>query len=93
MELTEKQKWDIDNILSNLPKVSLLKIDTEGSEFEILMNSKLLHKVERIVGEYHNDLTEYHIQNLIEFLERNDFVINKIKETNDTSGTFFASHK
>jgi hypothetical protein len=57
------------------------------------MNSKLLHKVERIVGEYHNDLAEYHIQNLIEFLERNGFVIDKIKETNDTSGTFFASHK
>jgi len=83
----------LDNILSNLPKVSLLKIDTEGSEFEILMNSKLLHKVERIVGEYHNDLTEYHIQNLIEFLERNGFIIDKIKETNDTSGIFFASHK
>ena len=83
----------LDNILSNLPKVSLLKIDTEGSEFEILMNSKLLHKVERIVGEYHNDLTEYHMQQLIEFLERNGFRIDKIKETNSTSGTFFASHK
>lgn len=83
----------LDDILSNLPKVSLLKIDTEGSEFEILMNSKLLHKVEKIVGEYHNDLTEYNLNHLIEFLEQNNFVINKIKETNSTSGTFFASHK
>ena len=47
------------------------------------MNSKLLHKVERIVGEYHNDLTEYHVHHLIEFLERNGFVIDKIKETNE----------
>ena len=57
------------------------------------MNSKLLQKVDKIVGEYHNDLTEYNLNHLIEFLERNNFVIDKIKETNSTSGTFFASHK
>jgi FkbM family methyltransferase len=83
----------LDDILSRLEKVSLLKIDTEGSEFEILMNSKLLNKVNRIVGEYHDDLTNYNIQDLIQFLEKNNFTIEKIKRINDTSGIFFARHQ
>ena len=40
----------------------------------------------------HNHIIN-HIQDLIQFLERNGFTIGKIKETNDMSGTFFASHK
>lgn len=92
-EITKVNSISLDDILSKLPKVSLLKIDTEGSEFEILMNSKLLNKVNKIVGEYHNDLTEYNLNDLIHFLEKNQFDVFKIKETNSTSGTFFASHK
>ena len=34
-------------------QVSLVKIDCEGAEFPILLTSKLLHRIDRIVGEYH----------------------------------------
>jgi FkbM family methyltransferase len=91
--ISEVNTVSLDDILLKLPKISLLKIDTEGSEFEILMNSKLLNKVDKIVGEYHNDLTEYNLNDLIKFLEENNFEVFKIKKTNSTSGTFFASHK
>jgi len=34
-------------------RISLLKIDCEGSEFPILLTSKRLHLVDRIAGEFH----------------------------------------
>lgn len=34
-------------------RISLLKIDCEGAEFPILLTSKRLDRVDRIVGEYH----------------------------------------
>ena len=34
-------------------RVRLLKIDCEGSEFPILLTSRTLHLIDRIVGEYH----------------------------------------
>lgn len=44
----------LDQILSSIQKrVRLLKLDCEGSEFPILFTSKQLHKVDEIVGEYH----------------------------------------
>jgi len=43
----------LDNILSKFDKVRILKIDVEGSEFPILLTSKLLNKVDEIIGEFH----------------------------------------
>lgn len=43
----------LDEILCRFPRVRLLKLDCEGSEFPILLTSRHLAKVERIVGEYH----------------------------------------
>lgn len=43
----------LDNILSKFKKIRYLKIDVEGSEFPILLTSKLLNRVEEIVGEFH----------------------------------------
>jgi len=43
----------LDTILSNYESVRLLKIDVEGSEFPILLTSKLLNKVNEIIGEFH----------------------------------------
>ena len=34
-------------------RVELVKIDCEGAEFPILLTSKLLHRIDHIVGEYH----------------------------------------
>ncbi len=43
----------LDKILSGFDYVDLMKIDCEGSEYPILLTSTQLHKVKRIVGEYH----------------------------------------
>lgn len=42
-----------DEILCQIGRVDLLKIDAEGSEFPILLTSKQLFRVKEIVGEYH----------------------------------------
>jgi hypothetical protein len=87
------QTVSLDDILINFSKVSLIKIDTEGAEYEILFNSKLLFKVDKIVGEYHNYMNNHALQNIIEFLESKNFKIEKIKENNSGSGVFFATNK
>tara|TARA_B100001778_G_C18604582_1_gene639136 strand:+ start:5464 stop:6180 length:717 start_codon:yes stop_codon:yes gene_type:complete len=44
----------IDGAISDgFKKIDILKLDCEGSEFEILYTSSLLNKVDRIVGELH----------------------------------------
>jgi FkbM family methyltransferase len=43
----------LDAILERFDRVTLLKLDCEGSEFPILLTSRQLHKVERIIGEVH----------------------------------------
>jgi FkbM family methyltransferase len=43
----------LDEILAPLPRVRLMKVDCEGSEFPILMTSRLLDRVDEIVMEYH----------------------------------------
>jgi hypothetical protein len=35
-------------------RIDLLKIDCEGSEYPILLTSRRLHRVDRIIGEFHN---------------------------------------
>lgn len=90
---TKVQTIGLDDILINFIKVSLLKIDAEGSEFEILMKSKLLFKVDKIVGEYHDDLTDKTSKDLFEFLESKNFEIVSTKPFNSTSGIFVAKNK
>ncbi len=43
----------LDNILRRFERVKILKLDCEGSEFPILLTSQELHRVDEIVGEYH----------------------------------------
>lgn len=44
----------LDSVLNSTVKnVTLLKLDCEGSEFPILLTSKMLYKVDNICGEYH----------------------------------------
>jgi FkbM family methyltransferase len=43
----------LDTILKKFERVRLLKLDCEGSEWPILIDSKELHRVEGICGEYH----------------------------------------
>lgn len=82
----------LDDILSSYDKIKLLKIDAEGSEYDILMNSKSIEKIETIVGEYHNDMTDKTLDNLKSYLTTKNFIIYKIVRYNETSGLFFARH-
>jgi hypothetical protein len=43
----------LDEILAKFERIKLLKLDCEGSEFPILLTSRLLARVEKIIGEYH----------------------------------------
>jgi hypothetical protein len=88
---TEVNSIPFDHILAKFEHVKLLKLDCEGSEFPILLTSKLLSKVDRIIGEYHEvDSTamkylapiaklphynEYNSQMLVEKLEQNGFKV------------------
>jgi len=90
---TKVQTVGLDDILVNFMKVSLLKIDAEGSEYEILMKSKLLFKVDTIVAEYHDDLTDKTSKELFEFLKDKNFEITKVKPSNSTSGIFTAKNR
>ncbi len=46
----------LDEILAKFVRVRLLKLDCEASEFPILLTSRLLGRVEKIVAEYHQVL-------------------------------------
>jgi FkbM family methyltransferase len=91
-EIKKVKSVSLDSILSSFDSVKVLKIDAEGSEYDILMNSNLIGRVDTIVGEYHNDLTDKKFDDLSKFLQSNNFGVDKIVPTNDTSGTFFAKN-
>ncbi len=64
----------------NLRSLDLIKMDTEGAEYEILMNApdNILSKVKNIVLEYHDSLTKYKHKDIIKFLKSKNFKI-KVK--------------
>lgn len=94
----------LDNILSAYNKVRLIKLDCEGSEFPILFTSKQLHKVQEIVGEYHeiqvipenckiNGYTQFTIGELETFLHQQGFTVEHFRHPNSNLGMFFAKRK
>jgi FkbM family methyltransferase len=68
-------------------RINLVKIDCEGAEFPILLTSRLLGRIDRIVGEYHElraalpahvrvpGCDEFTIEALAKGLERHGFVV------------------
>jgi FkbM family methyltransferase len=73
------------SIISNLPKIDILKIDTEGYEFNILkgLTKKNFKKIKYIYLEHHYDLMikkNYKYSELSKFLNSNNFYLKfKIK--------------
>ena len=53
----------LDAILGELGRVRVLKLDIEGAEFPVLATATMLHRVDLIVGEYH-EFTEAQMDNL-----------------------------
>ncbi|MGC9057583.1 MAG: FkbM family methyltransferase, partial [Candidatus Micrarchaeia archaeon] len=58
---------------NNLKKIDILKIDTEGSEYNILS------KAEQLLGKIHNILLEYHsrddLEKLLTLFKKNNFEV------------------
>lgn len=63
--------------ITGLARCNLMKIDCEGAEFEILFNAPaaVLDRVERIVMEYHDGITEYTHKDLVDFLRKNGYAV------------------
>ena len=68
--------------INNLKKINYLKIDAEGSEYDILLNTpaEIIRKVDKIVLEYHDYLHHGHdYKELKEYLEGNGFKVEMDK--------------
>ena len=86
-------------------RIDLVKIDCEGAEFPILLTSKLLHRIDRIVGEYHelrstlpahvavSGYTEFTVGDLMEVLRLSGFAVTwdrRARGSYGDLGLFFA---
>lgn len=84
---------------ASLRKKLMIKIDVEGSEYDILMHSDL-STVDMIVGEVHSvpagvwrDGREINRENLFEVLTSAGFIVNIIKEIDSELTIFSAKRK
>jgi hypothetical protein len=83
----------LDEVLSEKKVCNLLKLDCEGSEYEILYRSspETIRKIRRVAGEYHEvDSDDKNGMVLCKFLEQNGFKIDSFYALDDTSGIFRA---
>jgi|GEM_PF-1325130 len=80
--------------MNNIERCSLLKLDCEGSELEILKNASddVIRRVSRIVGEQHYDDNTAQVGEFRELLERRGFAIDKF-ESAHAGGQFCARRK
>lgn len=67
----------LNKALKKSKKVDLLKIDTEGAEYKILLStsSKTLNKIKKIALEYHDFFEGNDYQELTSFLIKNGFAV------------------
>jgi FkbM family methyltransferase len=85
--------------------IKLVKLDCEGSEWPILLTSNRLHKIDIIIGEFHEvldltnlpairvaDYTRYDEALLKDFLENRNFAVETFR-TQGTLGKFIARRK
>ena len=68
----------------NLEKIDFLKMDCEGAEFEIILNTstEILKKIKKISMEIHEDMVPHKVEELIVKLSKNGFTINIKNSTN-----------
>ncbi len=84
-----------NDIIERIPKCDLLKIDCEGSEYEIFYSSspETLKKIRRIVGEYHPlDKDRKNGKALCNYIESKGFDITHFTTFEDDCGIFCATN-
>ena len=81
--LTSVRATSLDNLISELGHIDLLKIDIEGAEYEAFRACKSLGSISKIVGEVHLDSQEDRPQldTLVRQLEDAGFSVSLITET------------
>lgn len=72
--------------------VDLMKIDIEGSEFEAIEASKMMHRIKEIVGEVHPEKANINARNLNNLNEKISITHDLLKVQNKKS-LFYASKK
>ncbi len=74
----------------DIKKIDFLKIDCEGAEYEILLNTpkNVMNKISKISMEYHQ-IGELKVENIINFLQKNNFKTSTIRQ-NDSLGLLYA---
>jgi FkbM family methyltransferase len=97
----EVSSVSLDEILSEIGHVRVLKIDCEGGEWPILYTCQSLHLIDQIVGEYHMGQESFkenldlptHTGGLVHFLYEQGFTNIHILATapKNLTGNFFAS--
>lgn len=65
----------LDEVFQNIQQCDFLKMDCEGAEYGILFHasSATLQKIRHLCMEYHEEVTPYTHQDLVEFLEKHGF--------------------
>jgi|GEM_PF-758276 FkbM family methyltransferase len=98
----------LDEILRKFARVRLMKLDCEGSEFPILLTSRLLERVEQIVGEYHEmepalyarldpaaqlpNFSVYRVEHLVAHLEQCGFQV-RVRAASSHLGSLRATRR
>lgn len=74
---TRVKSVTLDQVLSEVTQCDYLKMDCEGAEYDILFGADdlTLQKIKRICLEYHDGVTEFSHQDLVQFLDRKGFQI------------------
>mgnify|MGYP001338680871 CR=1 FL=1 len=79
----------LQDIIKNnhLQRINFLKLDCEGSEYEILLNidQQTLQKIDRIVSEMHPKIKNFKIDDVKKFLMVHGFEVKIIHPLNDVS--------
>lgn len=83
----------LNEVMSPIDKCDLMKIDCEGSEYEIFYSASdaSLSKIKKIVGEFHDlDKQTKNGEALVRFLEKKNFIITEFKTFPYGTGSFSA---
>jgi FkbM family methyltransferase len=79
---------------TGLGNCNLMKIDCEGAEYEILFGTPpaVLDRIERIIMEYHDNVTKYTHTDLVAFLRDQGFAVKTYpNDVHDYLGYLYAS--
>ncbi len=76
-----------------ITQCDLLKLDCEGAEYMILFSTpeEALNKIQRVVMEYHDNITEYTHKDLVKFLTNRGFTVKTVRNVvHDYLGYLYA---